>query len=242
MLRHQTVLTLFFLALVVYACNLPGSTPTQGAILPSATSSIIIQQNTPVYAPTATPIVYTPTPTVGPVFYTVLPGDTLLDIATRFDIDPDGLARANHLSDQNYIQAGQQLLIATAPITVPEATVLSGKQIIVVISSQRAYAFENEALAHPEFIVATGVANFPTVTGTYQIERKYEKTDMSGPGYYISDVPWTMYFYQGYGLHGAPWNNNLGKPGSHGCVNMSVEEAKWLYDWTPLGTSVLVLP
>jgi lipoprotein-anchoring transpeptidase ErfK/SrfK len=49
-----------------------------------------------------------------------------------------------------------------------------------------------------------------------------------------------MYFYKGYGLHGTYWHNNFGTPMSHGCVNLSIPDAEWLYYWAPLGTSVKV--
>ena len=55
---------------------------------------------------------------------------------------------------------------------------------------------------------------------------------MSGPGYYLTNVPYTMYFYRGYGLHGTYWHNNFGHPMSHGCVNLKTPDAKWLFDWT----------
>lgn len=244
------VLFITFFILILSQPPLSKGGPAGGGISPkpptvTPTAELVILQSAPVFESTPTPLVLPPTPTPvpeGPVFYTVQPGETLAQIAERFDIDLYGLARANYLSDINRINAGQQLLIASIPITIPEATVLEGKQIIVVLSTQRAYAYENGVL-QKEFIVATGVAAHPTVTGNYAIYIKLEKTDMSdGITYDIKDVPWTMYFYQGYGLHGAPWNNNLGTPGSHGCVNMSVEDADWLFHWASVGTPVLVLP
>ena len=63
-------------------------------------------------------------------------------------------------------------------------------------------------------------------------------TDMAGPGYYLPDVPYTMYFYRGYGLHGTYWHNNFGTPMSHGCVNMRTPDARWLFYWAPLGILV----
>ena len=56
------------------------------------------------------------------------------------------------------------------------------------------------------------------------------------------DVPWVTYFTGSYALHGAPWRNSFGwsgEGGSHGCVNMPVSEAKWVYDWAPVGTTVV---
>jgi len=63
---------------------------------------------------------------------------------------------------------------------------------------------------------------------------------MTGPGYDLANVPWTMFFYAGYAIHGTYWHNNFGHPMSHGCVNMTTTEAKWLYEWAPKGTLVVV--
>jgi hypothetical protein len=40
-----------------------------------------------------------------------------------------------------------------------------------------------------------------------------------------------MYFYRGYGLHGAYWHDGFGSGRSHGCVNLSPRDARWLFDW-----------
>ena len=87
-------------------------------------------------------------------------------------------------------------------------------------------------------VVSTGLPGTPTVTGQYNIYVKYTAQLMVGPGYYLPDVPWVMYFYEGYGLHGTYWHNNFGHPMSHGCVNLPTPEAKWLYDWASVGTLV----
>jgi lipoprotein-anchoring transpeptidase ErfK/SrfK len=63
---------------------------------------------------------------------------------------------------------------------------------------------------------------------------------MVGPGYDLPGVPWVMYFYSGYAIHGAYWHNNFGAPMSHGCVNMTPGEAQILYNWAPIGTEVYV--
>jgi len=63
---------------------------------------------------------------------------------------------------------------------------------------------------------------------------------MSGPGYYVRDVPWVMYFYKSYGIHGTWWHNNFGTPMSAGCVNMTIPDAEWMYSWAQLGTIVKV--
>jgi lipoprotein-anchoring transpeptidase ErfK/SrfK len=49
-----------------------------------------------------------------------------------------------------------------------------------------------------------------------------------------------MFFYSGYSMHGCYWHNNFGQPMSHGCVNMRMSDAQWLYNWAPVGTLVIV--
>jgi lipoprotein-anchoring transpeptidase ErfK/SrfK len=63
---------------------------------------------------------------------------------------------------------------------------------------------------------------------------------MSGPGYSLPDVPFTMFFYQGYAIHGTYWHNNFGTPMSHGCVNLTIPDAEWIYNWSSVGTLVNV--
>jgi lipoprotein-anchoring transpeptidase ErfK/SrfK len=109
----------------------------------------------------------------------------------------------------------------------------------VNLSEQRVYAFEGYHVVN-EFIVSTGTWQYPTVTGTYQIYVMYRYADMAGPGYYLPNVPYVMYFYQGYGLHGTYWHNNFGTPMSHGCVNFATEDAGWIFDWASVGTVVHV--
>ncbi len=60
---------------------------------------------------------------------------------------------------------------------------------------------------------------------------KVRAQTMSGPGYYLPNVEWVQYFYEEYAFHGTYWHNKFGQPMSHGCVNMTNEDARWLFDW-----------
>jgi len=111
--------------------------------------------------------------------------------------------------------------------------------IDVNLSEQRVYAYEGDTVVN-SFLASTGVAETPTVTGTYKIWIKVRIQDMYGPGYYLPDVPYVMYFYEDYGLHGTYWHNNFGTPMSRGCVNLTVDDAAWLFDWASVGTVVNV--
>jgi len=111
--------------------------------------------------------------------------------------------------------------------------------IDVDLTNQRVYAYEGDVVVNA-FIVSTGTWLTPTVTGEYKIYVKYRSAKMSGPGYYLPDVPYIMYFYKSYGLHGTYWHNNFGTPMSHGCVNLATDDAGWLYNWASVGTLVNV--
>lgn len=80
--------------------------------------------------------------------------------------------------------------------------------------------------------ISSGSSKYPTIKGTFRIYLKLDKQTMSGPDYTTPDVPWVMYFYGNYSLHGAYWHNDFGRPRSHGCINVPVEEAKWLWYWS----------
>jgi len=123
----------------------------------------------------------------------------------------------------------------------PLATALGEKRIELDLSEQHLTAFEGdtEVLSAP---VSTGIARYPTPPGEYKIIRKVRLQVMTGPGYYLPNVEWVSYFLAGYAVHGTYWHSNFGQPMSHGCVNMTNEDAKWIYSWAPKGTPVIVRP
>ncbi len=116
-----------------------------------------------------------------------------------------------------------------------------GRWIDVDLSAQRVTAYQGASPVRT-FMVSTGTAAHPTVTGQFRVYVKLVATDMAGPGYYLPDVPYTMYFYRGYALHGTYWHNNFGTPMSHGCVNLSIPDAQWLFNFASVGTLVNVHP
>ncbi len=110
----------------------------------------------------------------------------------------------------------------------------------VCLKEQTAVAYEGD---EPVFaaLVATGLPQTPTVQGIFRtwLRRKWGKMSGGAPGtawyYYLEDVTWTMYFYQGYALHTAYWHDAFGRPRSHGCVNMSPYDAWWIFQWSAEG-------
>ena len=111
--------------------------------------------------------------------------------------------------------------------------------IEVDISDQSLTAWQGET-AVLKTTVSTGKPGWQTLPGTFKVYVKYDETRMTGIDYDTPDVPWTMYYYQGFAIHGAYWHNNFGTPVSHGCVNLRVDEAKALYEWSSVGTEVVV--
>ncbi|HEX5839277.1 MAG TPA: L,D-transpeptidase [Anaerolineales bacterium] len=122
----------------------------------------------------------------------------------------------------------------------PEVVVGNGgRWIDVDLTNQMVYAYEGDVVVN-SFLVSTGTWGTPTVTGKYKIYVKVRMQDMSGPGYHLRDVPWVMFFYGDYGLHGTYWHNNFGTPMSRGCVNLTIDDAAWLFNWASVGTVVNV--
>ncbi len=133
--------------------------------------------------------------------------------------------------------------VYTLPVTVTAAkTTKITRTAVVDLSEQRAYFYQNGTLVH-SYLVSTGDANHATPTGHFTVFAKVAKQDMGcfpGAEYCTKDVPWVTYFAPNVGFHGTYWHNNFGHVMSHGCVNMPIDIAKWVYDWAPYGMQVTV--
>jgi len=96
-----------------------------------------------------------------------------------------------------------------------------------------------------QILAVTGAPATPTHNGTFYIYLRYTTQTMrgynaDGTRYVSPDVPWVSYFNGSEALHGAPWRSSFGYRASHGCINLPVPEAKFIFDWAPLGTMVVV--
>jgi LysM repeat protein len=179
-----------------------------------------------------------PAPPSGRV-YTVRRGDTLSAIALRYGVSVWALVQANHLRNPSLIYPGQQLRIPDGAANPPPAGGNSGRWIDVDLSAQRVTAYQGDTPVRST-LVSTGLSGTPTLTGRFRIYAKYRATNMSGPGYYLSNVPYTMFYDRGYALHGTYWHSNFGTPMSHGCINMPTAEARWFYSWASVGTLISI--
>ena len=140
-------------------------------------------------------------------------------------------------SEQSYRTPGSSWEPEPSQSASREVELTGEKWIDIDISSQTLTAYQGETEVRV-FTISSGSARYPTVTGSFRTYARIDVQYMSGGSqaagdyYFQADVPWVQYFYEGYAIHGAYWHNQFGSPIGHGCINMRVEESRWLYDWT----------
>ncbi len=125
------------------------------------------------------------------------------------------------------------------------------KHIEVYLDRQLLLAFEWDKLVYAAR-VATGQKNFETPTGWFHTFHKRPTYHMTGGAdissvFDLPGVPWDSYITDtGVALHGTYWHNDFGRPHSHGCINMTPQDAKWVYRWTlptvPPGERLVLKP
>lgn len=186
-------------------------------------------------------------PPVAGQTHTVRPGETLSAIARRYGVSVWVLARANSLANPSLIVPGQVLVIpgSSNPSPAPSG---SGKRIVIDLSEQRLYAYQNGVSVYA-FVASTGKPGSRTRTGTFSILDKY-------PNAYASTWDLQMPYFMGIywagslenGIHALPilsngqtlWAGYLGTPVSFGCIILSTENARTLYYWADVGTPVVI--
>ncbi len=180
--------------------------------------------------------------------YTVQPGDTLVSIARAHGFPVWRLIEANPTLEPSALRAGDQIAIPSIDVLFP-LPLVSDRRIVVDISEQRLRAYEGDLLVH-DFLASTGIDSSPTIPGMFQILSKETEA------YASSWDLWMPHFMGVYrtgpnfmnGIHGLPtlsngsrlWDGYLGQPISYGCVVLGLEEAATLFEWTELGTLVVI--
>jgi hypothetical protein len=132
------------------------------------------------------------------------------------------------------------------PTSVAPKGVENGRWIDINLEEQSLSVYDNNKMVFAT-LVSTGTKPFYTQPGLFKIYQKKDTETMSGDFsgdksgyYYLEDVPWTMYFDKLRALHGAYWHARFGYDASHGCVNLSLGDSHWLYDWAKTGDYVYV--
>ncbi|HUV93103.1 MAG TPA: L,D-transpeptidase [Anaerolineales bacterium] len=140
----------------------------------------------------------------------------------------------------------EKVVARVTPDTIPPEGVTGDRWIAINLDQQTIAVYEQRQLVFAT-VIASGSEPFWTQPGLFPIYEKLEKTPMRGAfeadgggGYYLEDVPWTMYFDQARALHGAYWRTKMGFSQSHGCVNMTVGDAHWIFNWANIGDPVYV--
>ncbi|PWH17864.1 MAG: hypothetical protein DDG60_01365 [Anaerolineae bacterium] len=129
----------------------------------------------------------------------------------------------------------------------PAPNFASGKQIVVDISEQRMYVYENGTLIY-NFVVSTGM-NGGTRVGTFSVLEKIPNA--YGSTWNIWMPNWLGIYWSGHlqnGIHALPilpngqrlWAGYLGTPVSYGCVVLGTYESELLYNWAEVGTPVII--
>lgn len=119
-------------------------------------------------------------------------------------------------------------------VTQPEG--VSGHWVAVDLYEQTLVAYEDDRMVFAT-LVSSGLPDWSTNEGLFNVWARFESDHMSGAEgasdfYYLENVPYTMYFDSDISLHGTYWHNGFGYRHSHGCVNLSISDARWLFDWT----------
>jgi hypothetical protein len=125
-------------------------------------------------------------------------------------------------------------------------TSTGGKFVLVDIAGFRAYAIDNTTV-DKTMVVSTGRPGLETPKGHFTVLSKTRLVNMHGCNvkvgcWVVPNVPNAEFFTKdGDALHGTYWYVNWGhQNASHGCVNLQLADAAWLYDWTKVGTDVIV--
>lgn len=166
-----------------------------------------------------------------------------------FDFDKDGLSDWHEYwfksnigetdSDGDGKTDLDEVLRGNSPIEEGKSF---GRKIVVNRATQQ-MQYLVDGIDIKTFPVSTGNPKTETPEGVFEILDKKEKKDYIGPGYHMKDVMWNMLFKKGgFYLHSAYWHNDFGKrTHSHGCVNMTIPDAKFIYPYIDVGVPVEVV-
>ena len=137
------------------------------------------------------------------------------------------------------------LIVVAVAAAAPDAAARARKTIVVSVGQQILWTFKDDTIVRSS-AVSTGREGFDTPVGSYAVLAKLPSESMEGvidgEYYFVPDVPSVLYFTDyGHALHGTYWHQNFGAPMSHGCVNLPLDVAAWLYRWAPVGTRVLIV-
>ncbi len=156
----------------------------------------------------------------------------------------------HHVGGQTFVgvKSGQWLLDGSHLVRVPALAeqprwATSGRTWVdISLRQQTLVAYEGTRPVYAT-LISSGrgsgsetETDFATVEGQFLIHTKHVTATMDsdepGDEFDLRDVPYVQYFDGNYALHAAFWHDAFGAPRSHGCVNLSPLDARWLFEWT----------
>ncbi len=157
--------------------------------------------------------------------------------------NPYYLVKEDRWNDAYYINATHMRIIPEEELLpISELIPLDGKRILISLQQQVMTAYEkNEPVFMSELASGqlTGSKNLTTPAGEYMVNYKRPSRHMAhsdrmgSNGDELYGVPWVSYFTDtGIAFHGTYWHNNFTRPRSHGCINLPIAAANWVYRWT----------
>lgn len=108
------------------------------------------------------------------------------------------------------------------------------KWVHVDLREQVLTAYEGDRPVYATLVsTGTGEKGRSTQVGLFRVWLKSLHDRMHGEGYFVEEVPRILFFRRAQALHGAFWHDRFGQRASHGCINLSMADAQWLFDWAP---------
>lgn len=181
-----------------------------------------------------------------PTSYTIQAGDTLLVIAWRQRIPLWRIVQANPGLDPDNLIVGATLLIPSRTDLL-ELPIVYGKRIVVSLTQQHMWAYEDGQLIMSE-VISTGIDRSPTQPGIFQVRSHVENAYASVWDLYMPNFVGIYEAWPGFenGFHGLPllsggrvlWRGTLGSPVSFGCIILDTAASQRLYTWAEDGVIV----
>ncbi len=159
------------------------------------------------------------------------------------------LQGAQRVGDWNWYLIGpnqwvEQRMVALVQPAPPNGL---GGTVIAVDTYEQSLGVYTDGRLIFATLISSGSRYFPTRTGTFQVWARLDSGKMSGAYfrdrsdyYFLEDVPWILYYDADRALHGAYWHDKFGTRSSHGCVNLSPRDARWLFEFAQVGSTVVV--
>ena len=129
-------------------------------------------------------------------------------------------------------------VLAAAIVISGASASLANRLVAHVDLSKQTMTVKKDGRVLYRWRVSTARSGYRTPTGQWSPTRMHEM--WYSRKYDMSPMPYSIFFYGGYAIHGTYWHSNFGTPMSHGCVNMRTDQAKQLFYWAPKGTLVVV--